>query len=411
MREDSDTLPLDFRTFVFSKAYHGVLEYFAHWGELSQEAFEEDFRSLISDMIEIDDRFSFDMLMMELLARLKNGHTWFSDNWLNRLYNQALPIEFGHVSGKWIVLKSSIDGIERGSVIEAINNLPFEEFYISKRNKISASSEREARSRFSEIYYFFPRESVLNIGMKEYTLKREKSSYFVSKPLEGYWLEKDRTALIRIRQFSKSIEEDAIAFVKEFFDSKRLIIDVRGNNGGATPIELVRYLMDHEFGFWRESTPANLGLLKFYGDFVRSNRSSLSESILDKLSITELFSTIELSWAPESMEPREHSYDGELYILTDRYCRSAGEDFVLPFKVSGRATIVGETTMGTSGQPYTHNFKNGMQLFIGTKRVYYPDGSRFEGVGIHPDVMVKTTIEDIADDFDPVLEYCLEQVD
>jgi len=327
-----------------------------------------------------------------------------------RTYNQALPIEIGHVSGKWVVLRSAVDGISNGSVVENINNLPFEEFFLSKRSRISASSEREARSRFPSAFYLFPREGVYDIDMRQHTLEREKSSYFVSKPLEGYWLERDRTALITIRQFSKSIEEDAIGFVKEFFNAERMIIDVRGNKGGTTPVGLVRHLIDGPFGFWKESTPANFGLFKFYGEFVRNNKNILTESMLERLSMAEIFSSTELTWQPEMIMPQDSTFNGELYIITDRYCRSAGEDFILPFKESGRATIIGEPTMGTTGQPFNFNFDNGMQLFVGTKKALFPDGRRFEGVGINPDVSVKTTIEDIKDGRDPQMEYCLNQV-
>ncbi|HPR42150.1 MAG TPA: S41 family peptidase [Candidatus Methanofastidiosa archaeon] len=408
--DEVETIPLNIRSYVISKTYHSVLEYFAHWDSKAYDTFENDYISLIDQAIEMEERFSFDMLMMEFLSKLNNGHTWFSDGWLLRNFNQALPIEFGYISGKWVVLRSAVEGIRPGSIIETINNLPFEEFYDSRRGRVSASSERGARSRFPSLYYLLPRRCVLNVDMCEYEVSRERASYFVSKPIEGYWLEKDRTALIRIRQFSKSTEEDAIRYVREFFGAKRLIIDVRGNKGGMTPVDLVRHLMDRPFVFWRESTPANFGLFRYYGDFVRANRKTLSESMLERLSMAEIFSSTELSWAPEETLPKKDVYSGDIYILTDRYCRSAGEDFILPFKESGRGIIVGEATMGSSGQPYNYNFDNGMQLFIGTKRVSFPDGSRFEGVGIHPDAAVKTTIEDISNGVDPVMEYCLSQV-
>ena len=47
---------------------------------------------------------------------------------------------------------------------------------------------------------------------------------------------------------------------------------------------------------------------------------------------------------------------------------SASEDFVSPLKFSGRGTIVGEATFGSSGQPYIYDFGNGMTLRIGAKR-------------------------------------------
>jgi hypothetical protein len=68
---------------------------------------------------------------------------------------------------------------------------------------------------------------------------------------------------------------------------------------------------------------------------------------------------------------------------------------VLPFKDNGRARVVGETTGGSSGQPYILDLADGMLAFVGAKRESFPDGSRFEGVGIRPDVEVAPTVDDI----------------
>ena len=92
----------------------------------------------------------------------------------------------------------------------------------------------------------------------------------------------------------------------------------------------------------------------------------------------------------------------------DGGCVSACEDFVEPSKDSGRATLVGETTQGSSGLPFFYDFHNGMSIKIAVKRDYFPDGSQFEGVGIKPDVEVRTTIEDMKTGRDPVLEKALE---
>jgi carboxyl-terminal processing protease len=95
-------------------------------------------------------------------------------------------------------------------------------------------------------------------------------------------------------------------------------------------------------------------------------------------------------------------------LLTDGGCVSACEDFVEPFKQSGRGIIVGETTEGSSGVPLFYDFGNGMTLKIAVKRFYFPDGSEFEGVGIKPDVEVHPTIESLKAGRDVILEKALE---
>ena len=92
----------------------------------------------------------------------------------------------------------------------------------------------------------------------------------------------------------------------------------------------------------------------------------------------------------------------------DGGCVSACEELVEPFKDSGRGVIVGETTEGSSGVPYVYDFHNGMTLAISVKRLYFPDGSEFEGVGIKPDVEVHLTIESLKSGHDVILEKAIE---
>jgi carboxyl-terminal processing protease len=97
-------------------------------------------------------------------------------------------------------------------------------------------------------------------------------------------------------------------------------------------------------------------------------------------------------------------------VLTDRACASACEDFVMPLKTTGRATLIGETTFGSSGQPFLYDFGNGMSFRVSTKRMYLPDGSEFEGVGIRADIEVAPTIDDVRSRRDVVLLKAIELI-
>jgi carboxyl-terminal processing protease len=104
------------------------------------------------------------------------------------------------------------------------------------------------------------------------------------------------------------------------------------------------------------------------------------------------------------VRPRETAYAGGLILLTDRICSCACEDFVMPFKYSKRATLVGETTAGTFSFTRHVDFENGMILNIAAVHHTFPDGAPFEGVGIAPDVPVDTTPDDLKAGYDPVLQ-------
>ena len=76
----------------------------------------------------------------------------------------------------------------------------------------------------------------------------------------------------------------------------------------------------------------------------------------------------------------------------------------MPFKDTARAVIVGETTQGSSGNPYRASLGYGMAVSIGAVRYRFPDGTPFEGVGIAPDVVVERRISDLVAGRDAILE-------
>jgi carboxyl-terminal processing protease len=106
-------------------------------------------------------------------------------------------------------------------------------------------------------------------------------------------------------------------------------------------------------------------------------------------------------------QPDPGAYAGKIVIVTDRRCASACEDFVAPFHENHRALIVGDTTYGSSGQPYYEQFDNGMWFRVQVQRVQWPDGSVFEGAGVPPDVRAVQTPADLASGRDSVLERAL----
>lgn len=169
--------------------------------------------------------------------------------------------------------------------------------------------------------------------------------------------------LLTIPSFAQpQFEADAIRLLQSLGNTIHLVIDVRGNSGGNTPDKLVAALMPDRYRFWTYVTPVTNALARAQGKPV-----SL------------------LAHEAEWRQPIEGAFEGPLTILIDRRTFSAAEDFVVPFKDNKRAEIVGETTGGSSGQPYMRDLGGGMRLWVSTKRQIFPNGAPFEGLGIEPD--------------------------
>ena len=100
-------------------------------------------------------------------------------------------------------------------------------------------------------------------------------------------------------------------------------------------------------------------------------------------------------------------YARPVYVLISARTCSAAEDFLIPLKVQKRATLVGEATCGSSGQPLFFSIY-GADVRICTKWDRFPDGTEFVGVGVLPDVEVSRTKEDVASGRDAVLNAAIQ---
>lgn len=378
----NEKLSLHDRVWIATQIYDAIHTYFGHWQAVRDLDFDKEFETYLDQITATDDRVAFDLATLELIAKLKNGHSGFNDYWLIDNHGQRLGFQARRIDGSWVVIESSIDNLKRGDIIARINGQPFHDFFLGVRKYLVGSNQREQEVSLTNRPYLFPSSFELETsdGRKVPIVRKgwPKDEHY-QMSVQG----KDGIAYIKIPSFNDpKLEETAIDAVKRLSNSKAMIIDVRGNTGGSTPEALLGRLMNRRFRWWTESIALSSGMLKF--------RGMLGEH-------SDLF-----SYGGPS-DPEKDAYEGALYLLVDEACGSACEDFLIPFKDNHRAVIVGETTSGSTGQPVPIDFGNGMHLGIGARRVFFPDGSQFEGIGIAPDVEVHTTAEDLRAGRDPVL--------
>lgn len=427
-REDLQTIPLEDRLFILSKTYSSIALYFAHWEDaaIKPEQLDSVYNNFLKRAITTENRKEFALIMQEFMALLNNTHTRYSDNELIK-EEKPLGYDWINLDDQWIVTKSSIEELKKGDVIIKIDKKAAGEYYEDFSKYINASSESSRKVMFRyRLSRFIPEKYSLEFMSENGKIKKiqiDRGELNVKKEAwktEGRWIKDGRIAYIKIPSFGgPKFENDAIEYVKEFKNADVLVIDVRGNGGGTTPTQLIDSLMDRPYRGQAESTPLSLGLFKFYIEFLPkaikqykdTYKQEPPESWKNLLVFQDFFKNSHLLWKPDYNEAENTIYTNSIIILTDINTASAAEDFVVPFKDNGRAIIMGEPTFGSTGQPYIYEFGDGISIGIGTKRVYMPDGSRFEGVGIQPDIEVKLTRKDLYKNRDGVLEKAVEEAE
>ena len=386
MHNPNEPISLAERVHVLAKVYQSIPLYFAHWegSFIGKGQLDDAFRELTAVALATEERHRFALLMVAFLARFNNGHTGFRDPCLHE--RPPLGVLVRPIEGRWTVYASRVDTVLAGDVVRAIEGKPVEAWY-DDLQRYTTGSPQSRTVQFAEwLRCFLPGHYTLLLegeDGEERSLAIDRAALADAGELagtEGRWLEPG-LAYIRVPSFGRpEFEQQAIGYVHAFRDAARLILDVRGNPGGNTPGELTKSLMDRPYRWWAEHSPLHVGLLAYQAQRGQSGR---------------LFDHSSLLWRFPATEPDGTAYRGRVIILVDRATLSAAEDLVMPFKDNGRAVIVGETTGGSTGQPFMHTFDNGMAFAIGTKRAIMPDGTPFEGVGIAPDVPVEVRRRDL----------------
>ncbi len=400
------------RAWVQAKLYASIQLYFAHAEGAPEFDLDRDFQTYLK-AASTDDRRQFDLATMAFMGKLRNGHSGFYDTWLFQHHGQdigfwALPMAEG-----WVVVQSRLAGVEPGDVAVSVDGKPFEQFYREIDPLIEGSSERARKRKFCGQAWLWPESFDLGLANGSHVAVHratQKLGPRRSFPASQAPAMPEGAGYIRIRSFAEPrFENDALRQVKALMSSKAIVIDVRGNGGGATPSALIRALLDRPWRDFRYTTPVSNGHV---GAQARI-RSAYPEASAEPYERGYLDAFAEFDGAQLLAPATLHAaapdaYRGKLYLLVDGDCASACDDFAEALQTSGRAVLIGESTHGSSGQPYLFDFGNGMTFRVSTKRYYLPDGSPFEGVGIRPDVEIVPALADYRTGRDPVYAKAIE---
>lgn len=375
------------RIYILSTTYSNIKLFFGHWEAVPNLNIDKLYEQYLHKAISIEDRFQFYLLMNEFLTEFKNTHCFYNDMWVKQNYKSSIGLKLIY-NNEWIIKESKIAGINPGDSIDKINNMDFENFYLQNKKYIPASSEKS--SRHSLIYYshLFPWKFNLQLkNNKEIEIDRKTVKINNTKKVECKLFHNKKICYISIPSFNeKEFEQNAVGYIKNYSSSKAIIIDVRGNEGGSTPSNLSNILHKKPRKWWIESTSTYIGS-HHSRDYVQRSKY-----------ITEY----------KIENPSDNHYKGEVIILTDRFSCSACEDFVMQFKDNQGATIIGEITAGSTGQPYIFYPLEDICIGIGSISAIFPDGRNFEGVGILPDIEINYQKEDLVAGKDRILEKAVE---
>lgn len=198
-----------------------------------------------------------------------------------------------------------------------------------------------------------------------------------NKPLVGLG---SGVAIFKYQGFSES-EDGVDKILKELKPYNAVILDLRGNGGGA--VVTLKWFLS---GFFENSIRI--------GDRV-------TRDIKDH--------------TPMVTKPEEKRYvPAKLFVLVDGQSASAAEIFAKTIQLQKRGIILGDVSSGSVMESRRYQYTSGMDVatFYGASitdaDVIMPDGKSLERVGVIPDILVLPTGADLAAHRDPVIAKAAE---
>lgn len=378
------------------------------------------YRTLIKQLDEngVLDRNKFKEIVDDYILNFKDDHIVFYDN---RLKNCSVDIGFKvrrYKDALYVISTDQEKNLKVGTQIIELDNMKInkaaEKFH---RELMNQPNERQLWEKIIEKCNTITvvdngRKNIININM--YPNKDIESKY------ECKCIADDIILLSYNDFMNYELSQELLAkYHEEILASKNLIIDVRINSGGCDSVflELLNYMFPEDFSIKERYTTLTNVTERNYNNRMEMINEYLEQypndemlkRYLNELTINRDKGFVNLDFGSKGYKIKGMKKEKNVIVLTDRYCGSSGDSFVIFASYSPWVTIIGRPTYGIIDYSNVaeQKLEDGFSLYYPTS-VYEGAkyGKGYDNVGVQPDIYIPWTPEHIKRDVD--LEYALE---
>ncbi|NHJ46277.1 MAG: hypothetical protein FK733_00680 [Asgard group archaeon] len=387
---------------------------FVYFDKVPDIDWDKEIRETIPRALDTKTIEEFYQELQKVVAKLRDGHTFIMQPFAEMQALERPPLEFQMIEEKIIITRVGNSEeilkykITPGLEIIEVNGVPAKDYlndnilsyYLGNTKHWGITyglyklleGKKDTKVTIKVSDFAGKINSVIltrNSELKDGSIF--KYSYFDWEPLiikQVY--EKDILYLkLSTFIFNQIVDEFYSILDKiDFSKIKGMILDIRSNTGGnsANSYQIISHLIDKPIEAEKWKTRKYLPAFRSWGkpeEWFKVNSEPIKPS-------------------------KKKRFLGPLVILTGNATASAAEDFVVPLKYAKRATLIGNTTAGTTGNPINIVLPGGYFFSVCTKISTYPNEEEFVGIGIPPDIEVKLTRDAFIDKKDIVLEKAIK---
>jgi hypothetical protein len=399
------------------------------------------------------DRRTFAIQLMKLLALFGDGHSRIS-NTSELLPAGYAPFSVHPVDGKLVAINPETRAFLGVGYpfLKRLDNIDIDKWLDAAKRLSPAGSEEmilhHAARNLSYLQYLrqelnLPLTPSIRIELhspdnrtKILTLPlADKPASFDASPQGGHRLLPGNVGYIRIRTMSSGehILADLTATMHRFRNTRALIIDVRGNEGGS------RDALLHLFPSFMKPTDlpriVNIAAIRLSPNLSAANPDGflLDRSLFPvtarqlspqaKLAIEQFAPTFKTEWPLPAnefsawhylvLEPQKDRvfYRDRVAILMDSDCFSPTEIFLAAFKGWRNITLIGLPSSDGSGRPQPLQlFHSELKLQLSSIASFQPSGLLFESRGVQPDIVIAPKATDLTGATDTILDAALKHL-
>ncbi len=318
------------RAYIGATAYHAIKRYFAHAEGLpAGYDLEARYRAYLREALEAPDRKAFSLATMRFFASLRNGHTSFWDEELAQ-QTRPLPFRIRRVDKRWTVVRSRLVELHPGDVVTAVDGKPVDEWLEAVREHIGQSSLAALDWMTWLRPFLLPHRFAIGtddgrqvaIDLTEPPTEPERGLPLATEVETIH--RPDGVVVIHIPSFDDpKYEEAAVGAIRGVENDAAVLVDLRDNNGGSSPGNLLSAIMTNPYRGTLVSTPMTIA---------ESDASNSFNGGIPALPATMMRS------GPELTLPFPDAWKGKMALLINGGSASACEDFALRFKDGDRAS-------------------------------------------------------------------------